>query len=485
MFTSIGNGTDRKDFLREVTPPVHAGCPRKYSRLEVIGLRITKIRIFAFDYMVLVKQGTTQFGAQDRPLEIPVESTTQSRMSLLVSVDKCRRFLRIRRFAETRRIAERIAQNFTHEAGMSRRSKAGIIFGAHDQVLLLSLDNVDRVHLVVGSRSVLMDAVFIGAVQGTKRPGISAAVGAVKLRIDVVCREIKWIRRFHIAVLDAISITLAELGKELFAQVLEHFLVKPAERETEAIPEKPRRINHHFLKRNARRAAESPIALGLFRNILYRSREPLADGAFAVIVMDFDGAQDMRIHHRQVARETDIQVTHVRNAEPTQMVRHVARTGTVIIKGAAEILLTRDTRHLAQVFRHVEAHTGSIFQLIQVHLAFKVPLHFVATTANHGTRPQVADIGGRLHRDHHVKEVCKILQFHLHAVEAVLLKNEDCILGIHRQFEATVGIRLTQFFPGDISDGRILNRQIGFGFQNDTHNQGRGRSKQERRQKQD
>ena len=330
-----------------------------------------------------------------------------------------------------------------------------------------------------------MDAVFIGAVQGAKRPGIPAAVGTVELRIDIVCRKVEGIRRLHVAVFDTVAVALAELGKELFAQVLEHFLVKPAERETETIPEKPRRINHHFLKRNARRAAESPIALGLFRNILYRSRESLADRPFAVVVVNFNSTQDMRIHHRQVARETDIQVTHVRNAEPTQMVRHVARTGTVIIKGAAKILLSRNTRHLAQVFGDIETHACRIFELIQVHLAFKVPLHLVATATNHGTRTQVAHIGSRLHRDHHVEQVRKILQFHLHTVEAVLLEDEDCILGIHRQFETSVGIRLTQLFPGDVSDGSILNRQIGFGFQNDTHNQGRGGSKQERRQKQD
>ena len=143
VFTRIGNGADRKNFLREVTPPVHAGSPRKHSRLEVIGLRIAEIGIFTFDNMMFIEQGAAQFGSQDRALEIPVESTTQSRMRLFVGINKCRRFLCVCRAAETRRIAERITQNFTHEAGMSRRSKAGIIFGAHDQVLLLAFDNVN------------------------------------------------------------------------------------------------------------------------------------------------------------------------------------------------------------------------------------------------------------------------------------------------------------------------------------------------------
>ena len=143
VFTRIGNGTDRKDFLREIAPPVHTGSTRKHSRLEVIGLRIAEIGIFTFDNMMFIEQGAAQFGTQDRALKIPIKSASQSRMRLFVGIDKRRRFLCVCRAAETRRIAERITQNFTHEACMGGSPEAGIIFGTHHQVLLLAFDNVN------------------------------------------------------------------------------------------------------------------------------------------------------------------------------------------------------------------------------------------------------------------------------------------------------------------------------------------------------
>ena len=178
----------------------------------------------------------------------------------------------------------------------------------------------------------------------------------------------------------------------------------------------------------------------------------------------------MRIHHRKVTGKTNIQMAHIRNTESSQMVSHISRTGTVIIKGAAKILLSRNTRHLAQVFRHIKTHTGRIFKLIQIYLAFKSPLYLIATATNHGTCAQIAHIVHRLHGNDHIKEVSKVLQFYLNAIKALFLENKYGILRIDRQFKASLRISLTQFFARNIGNGRILNRQVSFGFQNHTHN---------------
>ena len=166
------------------------------------------------------------------------------------------------------------------------------------------------------------------------------------------------------------------------------------------------------------------------------------------------------------------------------MVSHVACTGTFVVKGATKIFLTRNTRHLAQVFRHVKTHTGSIFELVQIHLAFKSPLHLVATATDHGACTQVAHIGSCLHGNHHVEQVSKVLQFHLNAIKTIFFKDEHSVLGIGRQFKSAVRIRLTQLFARNVGNRRILDRQVSFGFQNHTHNQGRGRGKHGNGQKQ-
>ena len=429
--------------------------------------------------MVFIKQGPAQLGTQDRALEVLVDASGQSHVRLFIAIDIGCGFLGISRIAETLGIAERIAQHLADQTGMHRSSETGIVFGTHHQILLLTFDNVNRVHFVIRGRGILVHAIFVRAIQGAQSPSIAVGVRAIKLGVHVKGGQIVRVRRFHVAVAARAfcATILAEFTKELFAHVLEHFIVKSAEREPEAIPEKPRGIKHHFLQGNASRSTQAPFALGLFRNVLHRRCKALANRTFAIVVMNFNGAQNMRVNHRKVAREAHIQVAHVRNAESSQVVSHVACARTFVIKSTAKILLARNTRHLAQVFRHIKTHTGCVFELVEIHLAFKVPLNLVATATNHGACTQVAHIGGRLHGHHHVKQVRKVLQFHLHAIEALFLKDKHRVLGIGSQFKTTVSIRFTELLTRDIGNRRILDRQIGFRFQNHTHNQSRGRGK--------
>ena len=478
-FSQVGHRTHRKNLLRKVALPVHAAGTRPHARIKVIRNRTTVILVTTFHEVVFIKQGPAQLGAQDTSLEVLVDAACQSRMGLFVTVNIGGGFLGISRIAESLRIAERIAQHFANHAGVSRGSEAGIVFGTNHQVLLLAFDNVDRVHLVIRGRGILVHAVFIGAIQGAQGPSVAVGVRTVKLGIHVKSGQVVRIRGFHVAVAARAfgTAVLAEFTKELFAHVLEHFVVESAEREPEAVPEKPRCVDHHFLQGNAGRSTQAPVALGLFGNVLHRRCQALTDRAFSVMVMNFDCTQDMRVNHRKVAREPDIQVAHVRHAEPAQVVSHVACTGALVVKSAAKVFLARNTRHLAQVFRHVETHAGRIFKLIEIHLAFKSPLHLVATATDHSACSQVAHVGSRLHGNHHVEQVRKILQFHLHAIETVFFKDKHRILGIGSQFESTIGIGFTELLTRDIGNRRILDRQISFGFQNHTHNQGRGRGK--------
>ena len=144
--------------------------------------------------------------------------------------------------------------------------------------------------------------------------------------------------------------------------------------------------------------------------------------------MDFDSAQRMRVHDRKVSGESDIQMAHVRNAKTSQMIRNVTGTGTVIIQRAAEILLARNARHLAQVFREVKTHTSRILEFIKLDRTIDNPL-FRFATANNRTRPEICHV--RAKRNHHVHQIGNILQIHKDTVKALLLEHKRCILRIN------------------------------------------------------
>ena len=107
--------------------------------------------------------------------------------------------------------------------------------------------------------------------------------------------------------------------------------------------------------------------------------------------MDFNPAQDVGVDYRKVSREAHVQVAHVRDPEPAQVIGHVPRTGTVVVKSTAKIFLARNARHLAQVFRHVETHARRIFQLVHRNGTDRFPLlRFSAT--DDGACPQVPQV---------------------------------------------------------------------------------------------
>ena len=152
---------------------------------------------------------------------------------------------------------------------METRPELRSIFTTDNQILLATFDNINGIDAPVRRRCILTYLVFIGTVKYTQRPGcISKRIGTVQLRIDIERREVKRIRRLHLAVARAIVIALAEFRKELFAQVLEHFSIKATERKTEAVPNEERSIEYNFLKCKPSRTSQAPFTARLFGNVL-------------------------------------------------------------------------------------------------------------------------------------------------------------------------------------------------------------------------
>ena len=164
------------------------------------------------------------------------------------------------------------------------------------------------------------------------------------------------------------------------------------------------------------------------------------------------------------------------------MVGNVACTRTFIIKSAAKIFLTRNTRHLTQVLRQVKTHSRRIFKLFKFYRSFNFPLDRF-TIANNRARTKIRDI--RTERNDHVHQVGIVLQIHKDAIEALFLEHKRGILGIHGQLKTTSGIRLTDALAGLIRNSHILDRQIRFCFKDDTDNRCRRSRKDPNHNKQD
>ena len=371
-------------------------------------------------------------------------------------------------------ITQGIAQVFPDKTRVGAGSKAGSVFRPQHQVVLLARNNIDGIYLVVGRRSILPDFVFVGTVQGADSPGVAHGIGAVQLGVDVKGSQVEGVRRLDPAIVYTVAVALAEFRKELFAQILEHLAVQPTESETETIPEKPRGIHHHFLHRKANGPLKPPLSLGLFGQVLDRSGKALADWARTVMVVDFNPAQDVWVDYRKVSGKSHIQVTHVGNPEPAQVVSHVPRTGTVVVKSTAKIFLARNTRHLAQVFRHVETHARRIFQLVHRNGTNRFPL-LRFSAADDGACPQVPQVRRKTH--HHVQHIGKVLQFHKDAIITGFLEHQRRITGINRKFETSIGISGPKFLAGPVSHLYIGNRQFRLRIHHHTHNGRRRRGK--------
>ena len=94
-------------------------------------------------------------------------------MDLLVTVDERSLFLVIQKVAEPGRIAERIAQVFPHITRMDTCSEPGIIFGTKHQVLLLTCDNIHRIHLVHVGGGILHNRILVRTVECAQRPSVA------------------------------------------------------------------------------------------------------------------------------------------------------------------------------------------------------------------------------------------------------------------------------------------------------------------------
>ena len=223
----VGHGTRRKDVPVVIAAPVKTARPRKNTRLVILGSRPTELGIIALDNMVFVQNSAAQPRTQDFPLEALVKPATDRGMDLLVGVDE--RGLSpvvVDQFAESRRIAQSIAQVFADKARMHARSEPGIVFRTNYQVFLFTRDDVHGIHLVKVSGGILLDGILIGAVQRTQRPRVAQGIRTAQLGKNVEGGEVERVRRFHVAIfILASSIALAELGIELLAQVLEHFAI--------------------------------------------------------------------------------------------------------------------------------------------------------------------------------------------------------------------------------------------------------------------
>ena len=267
---SIRHSSHRKHVFRIIILPVKSHCTRQNARLVIATFFTTRNRETAFNHVVFIENSATQVRTKDVCIKSLIRTSTERRMRLAVTVNKssCRFIGKLAR-TESRRITQRIAQALADKPRMEARAKLRSVFSTKHQILLATLDNINRIDGTISRRCILTDLVFIRAVQRSQSPSlISERIGTVQLSINIKCRKIKRIRRLHLAVARAIVITLAEFRKELFAQIFEHLAIQAAESKAEAIPDKKRCIKHNFLECKTGRASQPPFATRLFRNVL-------------------------------------------------------------------------------------------------------------------------------------------------------------------------------------------------------------------------
>ena len=222
MVHRIGYRTKREYRLRVVALPIKTAHSRKYARLVVIGLRPAKINVAAVKEMMFVKQRPAHGRTEQLGLKLLVGAHAEGRMRLLVGINKRGHLLRRGVVPEARSVLNRIAQVLAHNTRMQARAELGGVFRTHDKVGLFAPDNIDRIHLIVRCRGILAYGIFVCAVQGTQRPRVAHGIRTVQLRVEIHRLQVKRIGRLHAAIIHAVSVALLELGKELFAQILEH-----------------------------------------------------------------------------------------------------------------------------------------------------------------------------------------------------------------------------------------------------------------------
>ena len=167
-------------------------------------------------------------------------------------------------------------------------------------------------------------------------------------------------------------------------------------------------------------------------------------------------------------------MAHVGYAKPSEMVRHITSTGALVIERAAEILLARNTGHLAQVFRNVKTHARRILELVERHLAFRFPLRRLATTDNRA-RSQVAQVARKRHD--HIEQIRIILQVHVHTVVALFLEHEGSVLGIYGKLETAIRRSLCKFLARTVGNLHAIKREVRPHLEHHTHDRRRRRRK--------